>query len=81
VFDGRFGVIDSRIVGGRHLKLRLRTDSGEAVDAIAFRYADDPQAPAVRPSDRLELVYRTAVDEYAGYGKLQLLGEWLTLVS
>ncbi len=44
-FDGRFGVIESRVVGERHLKLRVRTGSGEAVDAIAFRYLDDPDAP------------------------------------
>jgi len=45
-FDGRFGVLETRVVGGRHLKLRLRASSGELVDAIAFRHLDDP-APDV----------------------------------
>jgi single-stranded-DNA-specific exonuclease len=76
-FDGCFGVIDTRIVGQRHLKLRLRTGSGEAVDAIVFRHLDDPLAPVVKAQDRIELVYRTAVDDYGGRARLQLFGEWL----
>ncbi|HET7203101.1 MAG TPA: DHHA1 domain-containing protein, partial [Steroidobacteraceae bacterium] len=77
-FDGRFGVIDARVVGGRHLKLRLRAASGEVVDAIAFRHLDDPRSPEVRAQGRVELVYRTAVDEYSGVAKLQLVTEYLT---
>jgi single-stranded-DNA-specific exonuclease len=77
VFDGCFGVVDARIVGQRHLKLRLRAASGEAVDAIVFRHLDDPLAPAVQAQQRIELVYRTSVDEYGGRARLQLLGEWL----
>jgi single-stranded-DNA-specific exonuclease len=76
-FDGCFGVIDTRIVGQRHLKLRLRAGSGEAVDAIVFRHLDDPLAPVVKAQDRIELVYRTAVDDYGGRARLQLFGEWL----
>lgn len=76
-FDGHFGVIDARIVGSRHLKLRLRAGSGEVVDAIAFRHLDDSNAPAVRPQDRIEVVYRTSVDEYSGTPKLQLVTEYL----
>ena len=53
---GEFGVIDTRIVGDRHLKLRLRAPSGEVVDAIAFRYstrcAGDPAHPSWRQHDR-----------------------------
>jgi single-stranded-DNA-specific exonuclease len=76
-FDGQFGVIDARIVGSRHLKLRLRADSGEVVDAIAFRHLDDSNAPAIRPKSRVELVYRAAVDEYSGVPRLQLVTEYL----
>ena len=77
-FDGRFGVIELRAVGGRHLKLRLRASSGEVVDAIAFRHLDDPRAPEVRAAGRVELVYRTAVDDYSGLAKLQLVTEYLS---
>ena len=81
VFDGRFGVIDGRVVGGRHLKLRLRAASGEPVDAIAFRYLDDDAAPPVSAGDAVDLVYRVAVDEYSGERKLQLVSEWLAPVT
>ena len=77
VFDGRFGVIDTRVVGSRHLKLRLRAPSGETTQAIAFRHLDDPQAVAIRPQQSIELVYRAALDEYGGGRRLQLVAEWL----
>jgi len=76
-FDGRFGVIDTRVVASRHLKLRLRAASGEVADAIAFRYLDDPGAPALHPQDTIDLVYRAALDEYGGARRLQLVSEWL----
>ncbi len=80
-FDGEFGVIESRIVADRHLKLRLRASSGEAVDAIAFRYCDDARAPPIVAQDRVELVYRAAVDEYSGSRKLQLISEWIAVAE
>ena len=76
-FDGVFGVIEARVVGQRHLKLRLRSASGETVDAIAFRYLDEGQAPGIRANDRVAAVYRTGVDEYTGVRRLQLVTEWV----
>jgi single-stranded-DNA-specific exonuclease len=81
VFDGHFSVLESRVVAERHLKVNLRADSGEVVGAMAFRHLDDPAAPAVRVGDRIELVYRTAVDEFRGPPRLQLIAEWLAPVS
>ena len=80
-FDGRFGVLDTRVVGSRHLKLRLRAPSGEVVDAIAFRYLDDPRAAALHAQDTVDLVYRAALDEYGGSRRLQLVAEWLVPAS
>lgn len=80
-FDGRFGVSSTRVLGERHLKLRLQAPSGEFVDAIAFRYLDDPAAAAIRPQDEVELVYRTGLDEYSGTRRLQLVSEWLRPLS
>jgi single-stranded-DNA-specific exonuclease len=77
-FDGRFAVLDTRVVGGRHLKLKLRAPSGEMADAIAFRHLDDPSAPALRPHVAVDLVYRASLDEYGGARRLQLVSEWLT---
>jgi single-stranded-DNA-specific exonuclease len=77
VFDGEFGVLDARIVGGRHLKLSLReggaAESGPPIDAIAFGYigsaAEDPQ---LRAGMRAQLAYRLEVNEYRGLGRIQL---------
>lgn len=80
-FDGRFGVLETRIVGSRHLKLKLRAASGEVVDAIAFRYLDDRRAAALRPQATVDLVYRAALDEYGGARRMQLVSEWLVPAS
>lgn len=38
LFDGRFTVLDRRVVGGKHLKMLLEpVGGGPAIDAIAFR--------------------------------------------
>jgi len=76
-FDGRFGVSDARVVGERHLRLRLRAKSGETVDAIAFRYLDDAARPPVRAQDSVEAVFRASVDDYSGIRRLQLVADWL----
>jgi single-stranded-DNA-specific exonuclease len=78
VFDGEFGVVETRVVGGRHLKLRLRAPSGELAEAIAFRFVDEDAPPAVRAGDRVAAVFRTSVDDYGGVGRLQLVTEWIT---
>ena len=36
LFDGEFVLVQQRLVGEKHLKMMLTTDSGHAVDAIAF---------------------------------------------
>ena len=81
VFDGCFGVLDTRVVGSRHLKLRLRAPSGEVADAIAFGYLDDPRAAALHAQGMVDLVYRAALDEYGGARRLQLVAEWLVPAS
>jgi single-stranded-DNA-specific exonuclease len=78
VFDGEFGVVDARVVGARHLKLRLRAPSGELAEAIAFRCVEQGAAPPVQAGDRVTAVYRTSVDDYGGVSRLQLVTEWLT---
>jgi len=76
-FDGTFGVIGTRVVGERHLKLSLAAASGEVTDAIAFRYLDAPGAVPIRAQDRVQMVFRADVNEYAGSRRLQLVSEWL----
>jgi single-stranded-DNA-specific exonuclease len=71
VFDDAFEVLDWRIVGDKHLKLRLRkADSDVALDAIAFNHTD-----ADLPGAALHAAYRLDVNEYNGRRSLQLVIE------
>jgi single-stranded-DNA-specific exonuclease len=75
-FDGEFELLDCRVVGERHLKLRVRPlASGEPFDAIAFGYIEDRQIDLSR--GRARLAYRLDVNEYLGTRRLQLVVEHL----
>ncbi|MCK9538662.1 single-stranded-DNA-specific exonuclease RecJ [Dokdonella sp.] len=68
VFDNAFAVESWRVVGEKHLKLRLRAEGGEAVDAILFDGLDcTPPPPRVRALFQLDL------NEWNGSERLQLL--------
>jgi single-stranded-DNA-specific exonuclease len=72
LFDGEFSVLGSRIVGERHLRLRLRAgDGGEPLEAIAF----NTDVSAVADRQRLRLVYRPDVNTWRGESRLQLVVE------
>jgi single-stranded-DNA-specific exonuclease len=70
-FLGEFEVVEQKIVGGRHLKLRLRRIAAEPVfNAILF----GREAPL--PS-RVSTVYRVQVNEFNGMRSVQLvLDHW-----
>ncbi|WP_407351657.1 single-stranded-DNA-specific exonuclease RecJ [Luteimonas sp. R10] len=73
LFDGEFEVLDWRIVGERHLKLRLRSpDRREPLGAIQFGGAD---ATGGEPPQRVRLAYRLAADDYRGGQAIQLIVE------
>lgn len=77
VFDGRFQVLEQRLVGEVHLKMVLRSlDSHRVVDAIHFRYLDHPGAPCEN-LERIHAAYRVDVNEYAGRVSPQLVVEYL----
>lgn len=69
-FDGEFSIVSQRVLGGKHLKLRLGL-GGQQFDAILFN--------EVGPMGEVErLVYRVASNEYAGEKNLQLMiDRWL----
>jgi len=70
-FDGEFDILDTRILGANHLKLRLRpTTGGPILNAIHFGGAE--QLPAARE----HLVYRLEPDDYRGGDAIQLLVEY-----
>jgi len=83
VFDGDFQIVDARIVGGRHLKMRLRAADeppGGGIEAIAFGYVggvyEDPQ---LRAGARIRLAYRLEINEYRGSESVQLNCQHLAL--
>ncbi|MGH8617766.1 MAG: single-stranded-DNA-specific exonuclease RecJ [Burkholderiales bacterium] len=69
-FDGEFEVREQRIVGTRHLRLKLATE-GRAVDAIAFGRTEPLP-------DRVRAVYRLAVNEFRDMRSLQLIVEHIS---
>ncbi len=76
LFDGRFRLLQQRIVGQRHLKLVLmEPDSGIAFDGIAFnidtRRWPDPDVHEV------QVVYRLDINEFRGQRTLQLMVDQL----
>jgi single-stranded-DNA-specific exonuclease len=71
----------TRVVGERHLKLDLQDCDGGLCEAIAFRHFDDADAPAVQPDARVELAYRLDVNQYNGLEKVQLVVEYLRVLS
>jgi len=75
VFDGIFDVIQSRIVGQRHLKLVLRKPTGNLVlDAIAF-YVDQPENwLGLR---QIRAAYRLDINEFRGNRSVQLMVQYL----
>ena len=69
VFDGEFEVLESRVVGETHLKLRLRhRDGGEPLDAIEFG-----GWRGERPQSRLHLAYQLDLDDWRDRRGVQLL--------
>jgi single-stranded-DNA-specific exonuclease len=77
VFDGCFTVMETRVLGERHLKLKVRTEGGPVCEAIAFRYFDADDAETIRVDQKVELAFRLDVNEYAGNERLQLIVEHL----
>ena len=76
MFDGQFRVVDSRVLGERHLKLKVDVN-GNAIEAIAFRHFDHDDAPQVKAGDHVQLAYRLDVNEFRGEERLQLIVEYL----
>ncbi len=75
LFDGRFDVLDSRVLGRQHLKLVLAGDSKtRPVEAIAF-FVDTELLE--QTLFRVHIVYKLDINEYRGERRLQLIVEYL----
>ena len=77
LFDGVFSILEQRLVGDKHLKLRLTKDN-KIVEAIAF-FVDTKLWPNHR-CNHIRAAYRLDINEYQGLSKLQLIIEYLEAV-
>ncbi|MCY4755608.1 single-stranded-DNA-specific exonuclease RecJ [Pelomonas aquatica] len=67
LFCDRFELVSQRLVGEKHLKLRLR-QAGRLIDAIWFNHVD------MLP-ERVTLAYRLSLDEWQGQQRVQYVIE------
>jgi single-stranded-DNA-specific exonuclease len=74
VFEGRFAILEQRIVGQRHLKMTVQQAGSDALDAIAFN-----TLPGQLPDnhDSVGLVYRLDVNEFRSRQSAQLIVEYI----
>jgi single-stranded-DNA-specific exonuclease len=75
LFDGQFKVVDARIVGGKHMKLRLDSANrgSEPIDAIAFGYVGGSSEDAnLGSGSTIQLAYRLEINEFRGAERVQL---------
>ncbi|MEA5446172.1 single-stranded-DNA-specific exonuclease RecJ [Gammaproteobacteria bacterium AB-CW1] len=71
LFDGEFRVLEERVVGEHHLKLRLQhPDAATPIDAIAFN--PPPEQLGGLP-EWIRIAYRLEVNEWQGLRRPQLL--------
>ncbi|NNM62574.1 MAG: single-stranded-DNA-specific exonuclease RecJ [Steroidobacteraceae bacterium] len=73
LFDGEFEVREARIVGERHLKMKLSPPGGGAgaIEAIAFGHVDGAGL-LPRVGGRVAAAYQLEVNEWNGRERLQL---------
>ena len=70
VFHGKFYILEQRVVGNNHLKMRVKSIGSEvSIDAIAFNQV------SIVARDAVELIYKLQVNEFRGKASAQLLVE------
>ncbi len=82
VFEGQFAVVETRVVGDRHLKLWLRPEPAmHPLEAISFGYFDESDAK--RPADgaRVQLAYRLQSTTFGGAARAELLAEHVLSIA
>jgi single-stranded-DNA-specific exonuclease len=72
LFDGAFELRETRVVGERHARYKLREPGGRMIEAIHFNSGD-----AVAPGP-VQLAYRLGVNRYQGFETAELRVELLT---
>ncbi|MFT6275793.1 MAG: single-stranded-DNA-specific exonuclease [Halioglobus sp.] len=80
IFDGRFKLIQQRLVGQKHLKLVLGYEgSTRLLDAIAFNV--DLAVWPHETAEMVDLAYRLDVNEFRGNTTLQLMVEQISVAD
>lgn len=73
VFDNAFDILEQRIVGENHLKMRLKHEAGGILDAIAFNV--DVNHWPNQQVKQARIAYTLGINQYKGVKRLQLLVE------
>ncbi|AXT37918.1 single-stranded-DNA-specific exonuclease RecJ [Alteromonas sp. BL110] len=78
LFDGEFTLVDQRLVGQKHLKMVLKSDGANEVDAIAFNV--DLKAWPNAMVKRVHIAYRLDINVFRGQETVQLIIEQIEAV-
>ena len=73
LFDGEFALLDQRLVGQKHLKMVLKSDGANEVDAIAFNVDLESWPNAM--VKRVHVAYRLDINVFRGQETVQLIVE------
>ncbi|MED6323831.1 MAG: single-stranded-DNA-specific exonuclease RecJ [Pseudomonadota bacterium] len=73
LFDGEFALLDQRLVGQKHLKMVLKSDGANEVDAIAFNV--DLKSWPDAMVKRVHIAYRLDINVFRGQETVQLIVE------
>ena len=72
IFVGQFKILDKRVVGESHLKLKLQSRNNNTLDAIAFNMTDDDWPSKL---EQITSTYRLGINSYRGHSQIQLFIE------
>lgn len=72
IFVGQFKILDKRVVGESHLKLKLQSRNNNTLDAIAFNMTDDDWPSKL---EQIISTYRLGINNYRGHSQVQLFIE------
>jgi single-stranded-DNA-specific exonuclease len=76
LFDGEFEILESRVVGQRHLKFWARpAPVSQPIEGIAFGYFADSSVPPVGKGSRVRMAYRLETSDFGGSLKAELKAE------
>ncbi len=72
IFVGQFKILDKRVVGESHLKLKLQSRNNNTLDAIAFNMTGDDWPSKL---EQITSTYRLGINNYRGHSQIQLFIE------